>query len=96
MALHDVQVAAVVGYAIDNTMETFLPAVLQLLASLLESDRVALAEGSEGEAPVRHALHLASTTLSWGTLYYCNCHLAVPKHSTHLALLVDEFSQPQA
>lgn len=44
------QVAAVVEYAIDNAMETFLPAVLQLLASLLELDRMALMKSSEGKA----------------------------------------------
>lgn len=60
------QVAAVVEYAIDNAMETFLPAVLQLLASLLELDRMALMKSSEGKGlfVLRHILWWSSKLLT--------------------------------
>lgn len=50
------QVAALVEYAKENATETFLPVVLQLLASLLEVDRIALQNNMEGKCFIGHAV----------------------------------------
>ncbi len=49
------QLAALVEYAKENATETFLPVVLQLLASLLEVDRIALQNNIEGKCSIRRA-----------------------------------------
>ena len=43
-----VQVAAVLQYAAEKAIESFLPVVLELLASLLEADRKALSSQQPG------------------------------------------------
>lgn len=45
------QVAGELEHAAENAPETLLPMVLQLLASLLEYDRLALQEGLPGALP---------------------------------------------
>ena len=52
---HALQVADVLQYAAEKAIESFLPMVLELLASLLEADRKAIANKQPG-APCCHAL----------------------------------------
>jgi len=54
------QVADVLQYAADKAIESFLPVVLELLASLLEADRKALSSKQPGEVQKQRLSKLCS------------------------------------
>lgn len=69
------QVAAELEYAAGNAPETLLPMVLQLLASLLEFDRLALQESLPGMPHISKRATKSDNTFSRHINYLSRCTL---------------------